>query len=156
MEYPSPSEQYITIIDNRGREQIQSVEYIVTDVKQEGVYVTIEGLTYTRDSLTFKEQTYLLPYIDDLTQILQEPDIVIWDPVDDLDETLIYYKRIRIDKFGEDKTLAVIVKIRQNLKFFYNLHLQESGKVKGVSVVPANEITIWYLAGNKQKSQFGL
>lgn len=156
MEYPSPSEQYITIIDNRGREKIQSVEYIVTDVKQERIFVTVDGLTYTRDSLAFKEQTHLLAQVDRLPTILEQPDIVIWDPVDDPLETLIYYKRTYIDGFSEKKMLAAIVKIRQGLRFFYNLYLQDSGKVKGLSVIPADEIKIWYLAPSQHKSQFGL
>jgi len=32
MHRPQPAEEYITVIDNKGRERIQHVEYIVTDV----------------------------------------------------------------------------------------------------------------------------
>lgn len=156
MEIPLPSEQYITIIDNRGRERIQSVEYIVHDIAQEKIYVTFEGLAYTRDSLTLKGQIYMLSVLERLPEILQEPDIVIWDPVDDPDETLIYYKYLFVSDLFENKLVATIVKIRNGIKFFYNLFLQESGKVKGCTVVPSSEIRIWYLAPRVRRIQFGL
>ena len=80
MQLPSSSEQYITIVDNRGREKVQAVEYIVWDVNQEKVFVTADALAYTRDSLTLKRQTYLVPEVDNLSSMLSQPGIVIWDP----------------------------------------------------------------------------
>ncbi len=60
MHRPQPAEEYITVIDNKGRERIQHVEYIVTDVRGETVYVTAGGLTYTEDSLARKAHYYLI------------------------------------------------------------------------------------------------
>ena len=54
MNQPSPTEEYITIIDNKGREKIQRVEYVVHDVGGEEVCVTTDGLAYAEDSLTRK------------------------------------------------------------------------------------------------------
>jgi len=51
MRHPQPAEEYITVVDNKRRERIQRVEYIVTDVHNETVYVTAGGLAYARDSL---------------------------------------------------------------------------------------------------------
>jgi hypothetical protein len=152
----SSSEQFITIIDNKGREKVQFVEYFVEDVRGEKVYVTTDGLIYAKDSLAFKMQDYLIATLQQLSEILAQPDIVIWDPVDPPGDTLIYYKRLDITELQERKLVAVIVKVRQGIKFFYNLHVQESGKVKGVSVVPTAEIAVWYMAPRVKRSQFGL
>lgn len=60
MRRPSPSEQYITIIDNKGSEKIQAVEYIVLDARKEEIYVTSDGVAYVQDSLKFKQQFQVL------------------------------------------------------------------------------------------------
>ena len=156
MQQPFPSEQYLTIIDNKGREKVQFVEYIVEDVRDERVYVTTDGLIYAKDSLAFKVQDYLIAELQQLPEILAHPDIVIWDPVDPPGDTLIYYKRLYITELHERKLVAAIVKVRRGIKFFYNLHVQESGKVKGISVVPTAEIDVWYVALRVKRSQFGL
>jgi hypothetical protein len=85
----SSSEQYVTIVDNNGREKVQFVEYIVEDVRGERVYVTRDGLVYAEASLTFKLQEYLIAEFKRLPEVLVDPDIVIWDPVDQPGETLI-------------------------------------------------------------------
>ena len=120
------------------------------------MYVTTDGLTYTQDSLTFKDQTYLIVELDQLSEIITEPDLVIWDPVEQRNETLIYYKRLFVTQLQEYKLIAAIVKFRRGIKFFYNMFVQENGKVKGISVVPASEIDIWYIALHVKRSQFGL
>ena len=52
---------FITIVDNAGREKRQRVEYTVTVVRGETVYVTDGGLQYIRDSLWAKgRQRFLL------------------------------------------------------------------------------------------------
>lgn len=156
MNQPPPTEEYITIIDNKGQEKIQRVEYVVHDVRGEKVYVTTDGLTYTEDSLTRKRQYYLVKRLDKIPDILSKPDIVIWDPADVPSETLIYYKRLYVAELRRNRLVAAIVKVRQGIKFFYNLHAQESGKVKGLSVVPSSEIEVWYIAPHCKKRQFGL
>ena len=47
MRRPQAAEEYVTVVDNKGRERIQRVEYIVTDVHGETVYVTADGLRET-------------------------------------------------------------------------------------------------------------
>jgi hypothetical protein len=153
---PSPSEQYITIIDNKGREKIQAVEYIVLDARKEEIYVTSDGVAYVQDSLKFKQQFQVLAELAKLPSVLENPDLVIWDPVDPRKETLIYYKRLYFVKLQEYKVVAAIVKVRQGIKFFYNFFLQESGKVKGLPVVSPAEIEIWYIAPHVNASRFGL
>ena len=156
MREPSPSEEYITIIDNKGRERVQRVEYIVLDVRGEEVYVTADGLAYTEDSLAAKEQNYLIEKLGRLSDILAHPDIVIWDPVEAPGDTLIYYKRFYITAIRRHKLVAAIVKARRGIKFFYNLHVQESGKVKGLPIVPSSEIQVWYITPHVKRRQFGL
>jgi hypothetical protein len=153
---PSAQEQYIPILDNKGRTRIQHVEFIVDDVRQEAIYVTADGLQSVRDSLQAKVQDYLLAELDKLPNVLENPDIVIWDPVDSPGETLLYYKRLYIAELRSHKLVSAIVKVRQGIKFFYNFFLQESGKVKGLSVVSPAEIKIWYIAPKLKPSQFGL
>ena len=89
MRRPSAQEQYITILDNRGRTRIQHVEFIVDDVRREAIYITADGLQYVRNSLQAKVQDYLFAELDKLPNVLENPDIVIWDPVDSPGETLI-------------------------------------------------------------------
>ena len=153
---PLPSEEYVTIIDNKGRERAQRVEYVVRDVRGDEVYVTADGLAYTEDSLEAKEQNYLIEELNRLAGILTHPDIVIWDPVEMPGDTLIYYKQLYIAALRQRKLVAAIVKVRRGVKFFYNLHVQESGKVKGLPIVLASEIQVWYIAPRVKRGQFGL
>jgi hypothetical protein len=153
---PFPSEEYITIIDNKGRERVQRVECVVRDVRGEDVYVTADGLAYAEDSLEAKDQSYLIEKLSRLLDILAHPDIVIWDPAEAPSDTLIYYKRLYIVALRRHKLVAAIVKVRRGIKFFYNLHVQESGKVKGLPVVPPSEIEVWYISPRVRRHQFGL
>jgi len=48
----------------------------------------------------------------------------------------------------------VVVKIRQGVKFFYNMHPQTSGRVKGYRErVPPQ---VWYIAPGRRRRDFGL
>lgn len=156
MREPFPSEEYITIVDNKGRERVQRVEQVILDVRGEKVYVTADGLAYTEDSLEAKDQSYLIEKLNQLPGILAHPDIVIWDPAEAPGDTLIYYKRLHMAVLRRRKLVAVIVKVRRGIKYFYNLHVQESGKVKGLPVVPPSEIEVWYMAPRIRRRQFGL
>lgn len=156
MREPFSSEEYITIIDNKGRERVQRVECVVLDVRGEEVYVTADGLAYAEDSLEAKDQSYLIEKLSRLSGILAHPDIVIWDPVEAPSDTLIYYKQLYVAALRRHKLVAAIVKVRRGIKFFYNLHVQESGKVKGLPVVPPSEIEVWYSAPRVRRHQFGL
>lgn len=153
MQKPSPSEEYIIITDNKGRTQVQRVEYIVLDVKGDKIYVTVEGLNYTEDSLDAKDFHYLIEQFDKIPAILSRPDIVIHDYGSPQD-TLIYYKQLRIAELGIHQLIAVVVKQREGMKFFYNMHPQQSGSVKGYhkKIFPQ----VWYIAPNKKYSHFGL
>ena len=150
---PLPSEEYITLIDNKGRERVQHVEYIVNDMHGEKVYVTADGLAYARDSLAAKDFDYLFEALDKIPPVLLHPDIVIHDHTSP-EDTLIYYKRIRIASLSIHQLMAVVVKIRQGIKFFYNMHPQQSGKIKGYRErVPPQ---VWYIAPGKRPRNFGL
>lgn len=77
MREPFPSEEYITIVDNKGRERVQRVEYVVFDVRGEEVYVTADGLAYAEDSLAAKDFQYLIGELDRIPAILSHPAIVV-------------------------------------------------------------------------------
>jgi len=47
---------FITIVDNNGREKHQRIEYVSSDVRGETVYVTDGGLRYIHDSLSAKRR----------------------------------------------------------------------------------------------------
>jgi hypothetical protein len=153
MRRPQPAEEYVTVVDNKGRERIQRVEYIVTDVRGEMVYITVDGLAYARDSLARKAHYYLIDQCDRISDILAQPDIVVCDHTSP-DDTLIYYKRVYIRSMHVSQLVAAVVKFRQGVKFLYNLHPQQSGKVKGYreSVPP----TVWYIAPGRKRRDFGL
>jgi hypothetical protein len=153
---PLPSEKYVTIVDNKGRERVQRVKYVVLDARGEQVYVTANGLAYARDSLADKGQPHIIETLNRLPNILAHPDIVIWDPAEEPGDSLIYYKWLYIAVLHRHKLIAAIVKARRGIKFFYNLHVQDSGKVKGLPVVPASEIKVWYIAPQVEQRQFGL
>lgn len=153
MRKPLPSEEYIIITDNKGRTRIQRVEYVVLDVKDEEVYVTVEGLNYAEDSLEAKDFHYLIEYLKKIPSILSHPDIVIYD-YQSPEDTLIYYKRLRIVSLGIHQLMAVVIKIKEGFKFFYNMHPQQSGKVKGYS--QRGPIQVWYIARGKKERDFGL
>ena len=53
MHEPLPSEEYITIIDNKGRRKVQRVEYVVLDVQEEKVYVTAGGDSDEKTEIPF-------------------------------------------------------------------------------------------------------
>ncbi|MFN8491752.1 MAG: hypothetical protein U0350_29400 [Caldilineaceae bacterium] len=150
---PTPAEEYITILDNKNRKRVQHVEYIVLDIRGEQVYITADGLTYATDSLVAKDFHAFVEELERIPTILSSPEIVIHDHTSP-DDTLIYYKHLRIAPLGITQLMAVVVKWRQGLKFFYNMHPQESEKVKGYREVVAPEV--WYLAAGRSLKEFGL
>ena len=87
--------EYVTIVDNNGREKVQFVEYLVEDVRGEKVYITSDGLMYAQDSLTRKGQDYVLELFDRIPSILSHPAIVIQDHLAP-DDTRLYYKPVTI------------------------------------------------------------
>lgn len=150
---PTPAEEYITILDNKDRKRVQHVEYIVLDVRSEQVYITADGLTYATDSLAAKDFRTFINELERIPAVLSNPEIVIRDHTSP-DDTLIYYKHLRIVSVGITQLIAVVVKWRQGTKFFYNMHPQESGKVKGYREAVPPEV--WYLASGKSLKEFGV
>ncbi len=150
---PKPAEEYITILDNRGRARVQHVEYIVVDVRDEQIYITADGLAYATDSLEAKDFYAFVSELDQIPAILSAPEIVIRDHTSP-DDTLIYYKHLYIMLLGSHQLIAVVVKWRQGVKFFYNFHPQESGKIKGYREPVPPEI--WYLSSEANLKGFGL
>lgn len=146
-------EESIVIIDESGQVKTEKVVYTVSDVFDEKVYVTKEGLQYTRDSLYRKRQGYFISQLKKISQALSHPDIVIRDPHSPKD-TLIYYKRYYSHYKGRYLLMAVIIKVNGVLKFLYNAHPQQSGKVKGYRELPKPEIL--YLNPKRKRRHFGL
>jgi hypothetical protein len=55
---------------------------------------------------------------------------------------------------GVHQLIAVVIKMRQGTKFFYNVHPQSSEKVKGYRErVPPQ---VWYIAPGQKRRDFGL
>src|SRR3990167_8765294 len=121
--------EFITIIDDRGREKQQRVESVVTDVRGEQVLITTDGLYYISDSLHRKGQSHLLEFITRIPSALLHPEIVVWDHTTQND-TLLYYKHFYVARDKRRRLFVAIVKNRKGIKFLYNFHLQTSGKVK--------------------------
>lgn len=79
---------------------------------------------------------------------------MIWGPVEAPGDTLIYYKRLYIATLRRHKLVAAIVKAQQGIKFFYNMHPQQSEKVKGYRErIPPQ---VWYIAPGKRRRDFSL
>lgn len=150
---PRPEEEYITVVDNQGRERVQHVEYIVNDVRNENIYVTTDGIIYTHDSLIRKGQEHIGEIIDQIPVILAQPVIVIQDHVSP-DDTLLYYRQLYIPTLSQHQLMCVVVKIRQGVRFFYNFFPQQSGKVKGYREMP--QPGIWYIAPGQDPRNYGL
>ena len=148
-----PIEETITIVDNAGREKVERVTYTVEDVFGEKVYVTEEGLQYARDSLHRKRQVKFVAQLERIPQVLSQPDIVIRDPGFPKD-TVIYYKRYYDRHHRRYRVIAVIIKIQASLKFLYNVHPQQSGKVKGYLETPKPEVL--YLSPHRKRRDYGL
>jgi len=153
MRPPEPHEAYVTIIDNHGRERVQRVEYIVTDVRNKTIYITVDGLAYARDSLQRKGQTHLLEMFDRIPGILTTPELVIQDHLSP-DDTLLYYKHLSLPNLNRQQLMCIVIKVRQGLRFLYNFFPQQSGKVKGCREVPPP--TIWYIAPKRNPRTYGL
>jgi len=149
---PEPPE-FITVIDDRGREKLQRVESVVLDVRGEQVFITTDGLNYISDSLHRKGESRLLDLITRIPSVLTHPEIVVWDHSAE-DDTLLYYKYFYITSENRRRLFVAIAKNRKGVKFLYNFHLQTSGKVKGYA--EKTKPQIWYINPQKRKRQFGL
>lgn len=146
----------ILIIDNAGQRKWETIKYNCVDMRDEIVHITEEGLQYSRDSLTRKRQHYLIDRLNDLCKDLAHSDIVIWDPSVDEKDTLLYYRRVYFQQFGRHQLICLVVKVRDGIKYLYNIFLQQSSKVKGYETVPADAYDVWYLAPNTRPKQYGI
>lgn len=153
MRDPNPNEEYVIVVDNKRRESVQRVEYLVTDVRGETIYVTTNGLTYASDSLSYKGQDDLLDVFDRIPTILANPDIVVED-YQSPNDTRLYYKRVYVPERAKHGLLCVVVKIREGIRYLYNFFEQQSGKVKGYGELPPPNI--WYIAVKKRPRHYGL
>jgi len=127
------------------------VLYTLDDIFADIVYVTADGIAYIQDSLQRKRQTMFIAYLSHLPRLLKQPDIVIQDATSP-DDTLIYYKALHLHQ--QSYLLATIIKVQHQLKFLYNFHPQQSGKVKGYRDLP--KPTIIYLNPRHKARDFGL
>jgi ASC-1-like (ASCH) protein len=147
------SEEIITIFDDSGRKKAERVVYSVKDVFGDKVHVTEEGLQYARDSLRRKGQIRFAAQLEQIPRVLSHPDIVIRDPSFPKD-TVIYYKRYYERRKRQYQVIAIIIKEQSPIKFLYNIHPQQSGKVKGYREMPKPEVL--YLNPQSRLRDFGL
>lgn len=150
------AEGRVLTIDDAGQRKWEKVEYISTDVKGEVVYITREGLQYIRDALRRKHQFALLKRLDDLPRVLSHPDVVIWDPDREVQDTLLYYRRLYFPSAGRHVLVCAVVKVRGGIRFLYNFFVQQSGKVKGHGITPALVTCIWYIHPRRRPKEFGI
>lgn len=109
---------------------LQTIIYSVEDILGNKVYFTEEADDYIKYSRGSREtQKYALNYLHKIPAILKDPSIVIFDPEDISEQTLVYYKEIHVKEKQKQVLFALIVKA-YNEKIVYNFHPQESGKVK--------------------------
>ena len=146
----------ILIIDDAGQHKWETVAYTCTDVRGETVYITQEGLQYSRDALRRKHQYPLLERLDELCKDLAHPDIVIWDPSLQAQDTLLYYRRVHFQAIDCHQLVCLVVKVRAGLEYFYNVFIQQSGKVKGYNAWPPAAFHIWYINPRKRPKHFGI
>jgi len=146
----------ILIIDNAGLHKWETVVYTCTDMREEIVYITSEGLQYSRDSLTRKRQYHLIERLGELCKDLAHSDIVIWDPSVTEKDTLLYYRPVYFQKFGRHQLICLVVKVRAGVKYLYNIFVQQSSKVKGHDTVPTEAYDIWYIAPRTRPKQYGI
>jgi len=131
----------------------QTVICSVKDVFQEQVYFTREAEKYIRDSRSKRPwQRYALDYLDRIPAILRTPSIVIVDPEDITERTLVYYKEVHVPEQGRNVLFALVVK-RNACKIIYNFHPQESGKVKGYRRQPPPKV-LYLRPGVRRKRYF--
>jgi hypothetical protein len=143
----------IEIVDNSGRRKVERVAYTVENVFGQKIHVTEEGLQYARDSLQRKRQTYFLTRLEQIPQVLSQPDIVIRDTTSP-EDTVIFYRQSYDRRKRKYEVIAIIVKVQGLVQFLYNVHPQESGKVKGCREIPKPEIL--YLKPGRKPRDFGL
>ncbi len=109
---------------------LQTVRYAATDILGNLVYFTDEAekyINYSRGSRRI--QKYVLNYLHKIPAILKDPSIIIIDPEDISERTLVYYKEIHVKEKQKQELFALIVKAYKE-RIVYNFHPQESGKVK--------------------------
>lgn len=151
-----PEPRRILVIDDAGQQKWETVSYTCVDVKSETVTITQEGLQYSRDALRRKRQHLLLDQLDDLCKTLAHPDLVIWDPSLPVQDTLLYYRYIHFRAIARRQLICVVVKVRVDNKYLYNVFIQQSEKVKGYDTLPATAFRIWYIHPRRRPKQVGI
>lgn len=108
----------------------QRILYSVEDVFGNKIFYTEEAERYIKDSRSRKRgQSYALRYLDKIPAILKDPSIVILDPDDLTENTFVYYKEVYVSDKEKHVLFALIVKLGFE-RIVYNIHPQNSGKVK--------------------------
>lgn len=131
----------------------QTIVYTVEDVFQEQVHFTREAEQYIRDSRARKPwQRYALDYLVRIPAILRDPSIVIADPEDATERTLLYYKEVYVREKGRYVLFCLVVK-RNGYKLVYNFYPQETGKVKARRRKPPPKV-LYLRPGAKRRKYF--
>lgn len=131
----------------------QTILYSATDVFEQQVYFSIEAQRYIRDSRRKKPwQRYVLNYLDRIPLILRDPAIVIVDSDDFTERTTLYYREMYVSELERSVLFALVVRSNEK-KVVYNLHPQESGKVKASKRKPPPRI-LYLKPGIRRKRYF--
>jgi hypothetical protein len=132
---------------------LQTIIYSVEDVLGNKVYFTDEAERYIKDSRSRKRgQQYVINYLQKIPGVLKDPGIIITDPDDSSDKTILYYKEIYIEEKKKQLLFTLVVKILKE-RIVYNLYPQESGKVKISEGRPLPKI-IYLKTGLKKSTYF--
>jgi hypothetical protein len=132
---------------------LQTIIYSVEDVLSDKVYYTEEADRYIKDSRARKKgQQYVVNYLQKIPGVLKDPAIIITDPDDSSDKTILYYKEIYIQEKKKQLLFTLVVKIFRE-RIIYNFYPQESGKVK-ISEGKLPPKIIYLKAGLKKSTYF--
>ncbi len=131
----------------------QTILYSVTDIFNQPVQFSVEARRYIQDSRRKKPwQRYVLNYLDRISLILRDPTIVILDPDDFTERTQLYYRDIQVIELERSVLFALVVRSNKE-KVVYNLHPQESGKIKAAKRKPPPRV-LYLKPGIRKKRYF--
>ncbi len=131
----------------------QTILYSTTDVFDRQVHFSVEAQRYIQDSRRRKPwQRYVLNYLDRIPLILGDPTIVIVDPDDFTERTQLYYREFYVTELERSILFALVVRSNEE-KVVYNLHPQESGKIKASKRKPPPRM-LYLKPGIRKKRYF--
>ena len=132
---------------------LQTILYSIEDIFGNQVYYTEEAEKYIKDSRSHKRgQKYVQRYLHKIPALLKDPSIVIIDPEDVSESTLLYYKEVYVREKNKQVLFTLVVKVWKE-RIIYNFYPQESEKVKSREGKPYSKV-IHLKKGYKKASYF--